>query len=313
MLAWLTLRGFSAHGCVFQTKKELEFGYFSAFRTSAIILGPKLQHKMLPSSGWMYGLYQGTVSLSVCKHIAAVWPRPFFVLSCCLWLLSVCKEGAQAIEAHTVLSGSQAAAGHVGELLWCPFCYLVPINKKSCAHMTPEVSASYHLHIFLLPPCSGSNMHPWKALGRSRAHTQKGLSFALVLYPSNPLTCLQMNRSSEPGKATQQVLCLSNLCLHLGCEPLGLSGALPKQSCYFLNLLCRLCKRWVVVTLQKSPPSLTATGGVGHLPIVESWEPGCLSLPHLLDVALLVRIQESHAFLYFLEQLRFIPVMMVQK
>lgn len=147
------------------------------------------------------------------------------------------------------------------------------------------------LHIFLWLPCPGANTHPWKALGgswalRNTPFNMSPMSFKLLLramqrHPAGPL-------------------CPTRIWI-LGCTQDGLNGVILLHSHYFLNLVCELHKSWVVVTLQKSPPS------VKHWRRQASFQSRALrtraSYSPEPSVALhLERVQKSNAFLCFLTE-----------
>lgn len=70
-----------------------------------------------------------------------------------LLLVTVCKKGGKTIEPIPVPSVSKAVVHGVGGFLWCPHCYLVPINKKSCVRKSPRgLSAMSFLYSFASLP-----------------------------------------------------------------------------------------------------------------------------------------------------------------
>ena len=150
-----------------------------------------------------------------------------------------------------------------------------------------EVSVKFLFHIFFfLPHCPGANLSLEDNAKKQspEEHTGNYVPFHTSPVPLNVLASLWIsNLSSNHAKAP----CRSSVCPLSSwvweCAQLGLSRTFLVHSCYFLNLVCELFKWWAVVTLQKSPPSLSpTTEGIRPLPRAEPWQPGNLTLPHLL-------------------------------
>lgn len=213
------------------------------------MIGFILYPPLLPNSAGMYWLLQESVALSVPKHVCYCVVSVLFVLFC-FWLLSVCRKDTKAIKAITVPSESQTTACCIWEFLSCPLCYLVPLNNKICAHGSLSGFGEMSLlHVFLLPPCPGSNTHAWKALGRA------GPWGTCSELPSLPHWYCVPQMLSPPLEWTApqsqaKTTCSFSVCptgiWTSRCTQLRLSGALLLHSCYFLDLsvCCRSGELW---------------------------------------------------------------------
>lgn len=141
-----------------------------------------------------------------------------------------------------------------------------------CSQVPQRTQCNVFFIFFCLP--AQSNTHPWKAVGRSKC------------LKNTPRICPPFKEQMTAPQCQAETHCRSSVCPTrvwiLECTQLVFSGALPQHSRYFLNPFCVLPTWWVVVTLQKSPPSPLATQGTGPLPMVEPWAPGCLTLPNIL-------------------------------
>ena len=177
------------------------------------MIGSTLYPPGLPNSARMYWLLQGSVALSVPKHVCYCIMSVPFVLSCCFWLLSVCKKDIKATRAITVPSESQTTACCIQELLSSPLCYLVPLNNKICAHGSLkrfQWTVSFTCFSFAsIPRFQDSCLEGTRQSRAPRNTLRIAFSSTLVLCPSNTLTSLGMNSSSEPSTDTLLLFCLS--------------------------------------------------------------------------------------------------------
>ena len=146
-----------------------------------------------------------------------------------LLLVTVRKKGGKAIEPTPVPSVSKAVVHGVGGFLWCPHCYLVPIDEKSYARKSPRgLSAVSFLYSFAsLPNLTLTLGRQWVEASAWRTRPELP-SLPTSLCPWKAPTCQGAdNCSSVPGRDTLQILCLSNTCLNLGVHTICVQWSSP--------------------------------------------------------------------------------------
>lgn len=249
-------------------------------------IGSILHLEILPSSPrlWMDAWIVARECLTECSQTRLLLPGISLLSLLLLLLVTVCKKGSKTVEPISVPSVLKAAVCGIWRVSL--MSSLLPGSHRQevlCSQVPQRTQCNVFFIVFCLP--AQSNAHPQKAVGRSGClkNTPR------IAFPSQVPVSLKGSHLSKSRWLllrakhihTADSLFVQHVWI-LGCTQLVLSGALPQYSHYFLNPFCVLPTWGVVVTLQKSPPSLLATQWPGPLPMVDPWAPACLTLPNIL-------------------------------